>query len=83
VLVLLLQGIYHCSGAFSFSVILLFFLAVCIRIATRALRCCRGWMYLVSVDINIYSLSKKKGKAGKQDSHHTAEPELFIVLCMW
>jgi hypothetical protein len=44
VLVLLLQGIYHCSGVFSFSVILLLFLAVCIRIATRALRCCRGWM---------------------------------------
>jgi hypothetical protein len=44
VLVLLLQGIYHCSRAFSFSVILLLFLVVCIRIATRALRCCRGWM---------------------------------------
>jgi hypothetical protein len=39
VLVLLLQGIYHCSEAFSFSV-----LAVCIRIANRALSCCRGWM---------------------------------------
>jgi hypothetical protein len=42
VLVLMLQGIYHCSGAFSFSVILLPFLVVCIRIATRALHCCRG-----------------------------------------
>jgi hypothetical protein len=43
VLVLMLQGIYQCSGAFSFSVIH-FFWAVCIRIATRALRCCRSWM---------------------------------------
>jgi hypothetical protein len=44
VLVLMLQGIYHFSGAFSYSIILFFFLAVCIRIATRTLRYCRGWM---------------------------------------
>jgi hypothetical protein len=59
VLVLLLQGIYHCSGAFSFSVILLLFLLCasvlplghCVVAETGC-----NWYRL---DINIYSLSKK------------------------
>jgi hypothetical protein len=43
VVVLLIQGINHYSATLFFSVILLlFFLAMCIRNAIRALRCCGG-----------------------------------------
>jgi hypothetical protein len=59
--VLLLQGTDHCSGTFLFLYFLFFNrLAVCICDTAKVLRYCRGWVQLVSSDINIYSLSKKK-----------------------
>jgi hypothetical protein len=56
VVVLLLLRLAYRSGSFIF---LVSFLAVCIRTAIRVLRCCRGWVQLVSLDINIFPLSKK------------------------
>jgi hypothetical protein len=55
--VLLLRGIYHYSGAFLFSVILLlFWLRACVLpLGVVAEAGCNYYL----LDINIYSLSKK------------------------
>jgi hypothetical protein len=56
--VLMLQGIYHCSGAFSFSVILFFLLCASVLPLGHYVVAEAGcnWYHL---DINIYFLSKK------------------------
>jgi hypothetical protein len=54
--VLLLLGLEYRSES---SIFLFFFifLVICTRTAISVLRCCRGWMLLVSHNINIFTLS--------------------------
>jgi hypothetical protein len=51
----LLQGIDHYSGTFLFAIL---FFVVCICIATRTVRCCRGWCNLYLLNINKWSYKK-------------------------
>jgi hypothetical protein len=62
VLVLLLQGIYHCSGPFSFSVILLFFWLCASVLPLGHCVVAEAGCNWYRLDINIYSLSKKYGR---------------------
>jgi hypothetical protein len=84
VVVLFLLELKCCSGTFIFYFLYFpFFLAVCIRSAPGVMRCCRGWVYLVSIDINKFPLSKKKVRSETDVTRYMTRTRLKLMGQNW